>query len=56
MRSVFGMANRVVGTTVWLVDDVYTSGATANTCSAALNRAGAERVIVLASAHVLRQD
>jgi predicted amidophosphoribosyltransferase len=50
------MANRVVGTTVWLVDDVYTNGATANACAAALKRAGAERVIVLASAHVLRQD
>jgi len=46
----------VYGTTVWLVDDIYASGATSHACSAALKRAGAERVVVLAWARVLRED
>ncbi len=56
MRGVFRTTARVDGGTVWLVDDVYTSGATTNACAAALKRAGAERVIVLAWARVLRED
>lgn len=41
---------------VTLIDDVYTSGATANACALALKRAGAVRVDVLSWARVLREN
>lgn len=42
------------GRSVILIDDVYTSGATANGCARALKRAGAAEVRVLAWARVVR--
>lgn len=45
---------RIEGRTLLLVDDVYTSGATAGACAQALKRAGAARVIVLCWARVLQ--
>lgn len=42
------------GRAVTLIDDVYTSGATASACARALKRAGATRVNVLCWARVVR--
>jgi predicted amidophosphoribosyltransferase len=44
------------GETLLLVDDVYTSGATADAAAAALRRAGAGRVDVLTFARALRSS
>jgi len=44
----------IKGRAVILIDDVYTSGATANACARVLKRAGAARVNILCWARVVR--
>lgn len=50
------MRERLRGRHVWLVDDVHTSGATANACARALKRAGAAHVVLLCWARVLSDE
>jgi ComF family protein len=58
VRGAFRVAQKhrdsVRGRNVILVDDVYTSGATADACSRVLKRAGAARVELLCWARVVR--
>ena len=47
---------RLAGRHVVLIDDVHTSGATANACARVLKRGGAARVTLLCWARVLHAD
>ena len=47
-------AAAIAGRTVLLIDDVLTTGATVEACARALKRAGAEKVLVLTLARVVR--
>ena len=58
VRGAFAVAEKrrpaIAGRGVVLVDDVFTSGATANACAMALKRAGAKEVSLLCWARVVR--
>lgn len=58
VRDVFVVPRpeRAAGQDILLIDDVYTTGATADACARALKRAGARSVGVVCWARVVRQD
>ncbi|MEI8360991.1 MAG: hypothetical protein WCG01_02590 [bacterium] len=51
ISNCFSVNYEVEGTTIWLIDDVVTSGATLSACAIALKLAGAKRVYGLCLAH-----
>ncbi len=51
-----GAKEKLAGQTVLLVDDIVTTGATANACTTLLRQAGAKTVICLAAARSVKSD
>lgn len=58
LRGVFSVPNpeRLKGCDVLLIDDIYTTGATARACSEALKKAGAARIWVATVARAQRHE
>ena len=56
MREAFEVLTNVRSLELVLVDDVYTSGATATECALALIEAGAKRVRIAVISRVLELD
>lgn len=54
VTDAFGCAQAIEGKTVLLIDDIFTTGATAENCARALKDAGAVKVILAAMATVSR--
>ena len=57
MSGAFAMSKsaEIRGTTVLIVDDVFTTGATLNECARILKQSGAAKIAVLTVARVIKE-